>query len=204
MDELAKLNSTDKTEHGYTHKYDWLFLPMKYMPIRILEIGFWRGRSARMFAEYFHRGVVHSLDIEPNHGWYENIPEETRKRVRLWQADQGSKESLKSVLKQIADSPRNHLKRGERPFEIIIDDGSHQPDHQRLSFQCLWDHVAPGGFYIIEDFHPAYHDNTHKTVEWLFNQVHVMNRFGNKLAKDKVDYDFIMFAYNQAIIRKKI
>ena len=29
-------------------------------------------------------------------------------------------------------------------FDIIIDDGSHVPDHQRITFETLWPSVVPG------------------------------------------------------------
>lgn len=36
-------------------------------------------------------------------------------------------------------------------FDIIIDDGSHWPQHQIISFETLWKAVKPGGMYIVED-----------------------------------------------------
>jgi hypothetical protein len=40
---------------------------------------------------------------------------------------------------------------GDATFDYIVDDGSHQPDHQVRSFELLWDRVKPGGKYFIED-----------------------------------------------------
>merc|ERR1712029_878213 len=36
-------------------------------------------------------------------------------------------------------------------FDIIIDDGSHVPNHQLVSFETLWPSIKPGGMYIVED-----------------------------------------------------
>lgn len=44
------------------------------------------------------------------------------------------------------------------PFDIVIDDGSHRWDHQRISVGHLIRHVKPGGFYVIEDIHTSFVD----------------------------------------------
>jgi hypothetical protein len=36
-------------------------------------------------------------------------------------------------------------------FDVVIDDGSHVPEHQLISFESLWPAVKPGGLYIVED-----------------------------------------------------
>jgi hypothetical protein len=86
---------------------------------------------------------------------------------------------------------------------LIIDDGSHRPEHQQVSFKKLWPEVAWGGLYIIEDFHPFYKDGQHETVSWLFDMIHKLNKYGNKKATPRLpDVNWVMFSYNQAIIRK--
>ena len=41
-------------------------------------------------------------------------------------------------------------------FDVILDDGSHVPEHQILTINKLWDLVKPGGVYIIEDIETSY------------------------------------------------
>ena len=107
------------------------------------------------------------------------------------------------MLESIYNSPKNRSKKGKRKFDIIIDDGSHQPAHQKTSFNTLWPNLNDGGLYIIEDFHPFYNNKKHETVSWLFDTVHKLNRYGDKKAKPSIpDIDWIMFSYNQAVIRK--
>lgn len=209
MTEIGELNSTDKVGHGYTKLYDELFMHMRYTPVRILEIGFWRGRSARMFLEYFPRSVVHEVDIAPKWDCYERIPKSLRKRLKVWVADQGSPESLKMMLNDIAKSPPNKDKRGVKPFDIILDDGSHDPKNQLTAFDVLWPQVAEGGFYVIEDLHCAYsNDNSavvgrHPTVDYFFSKVHEVNKHGVKKAKPITDISWITFARNLVIVRKQ-
>ncbi len=40
--------------------------------------------------------------------------------------------------------------------DIILDDGSHVSDHQKISFETLWPLLKVGGLYVIEDLHTAY------------------------------------------------
>src|SRR5262249_51417609 len=37
------------------------------------------------------------------------------------------------------------------PLDVIIDDGSHQPDHQIISLEELLPHLRLGGVYLCED-----------------------------------------------------
>ena len=42
------------------------------------------------------------------------------------------------------------------PFDVVIDDGSHLPLHQLVSFSNLIKCVKPGGLYVIEDIETSY------------------------------------------------
>lgn len=62
------------------------------------------------------------------------------------QADQ---EDPATVLTSIGDP--------KAPVRLIIDDGSHHPQHQLTSFSMLFETVLePGGQYIIEDIETSY------------------------------------------------
>ena len=41
-------------------------------------------------------------------------------------------------------------------YDIIIDDGSHVPQHQITSLACLLPALNPGGLYIIENVETSY------------------------------------------------
>lgn len=45
---------------------------------------------------------------------------------------------------------------------LIIDDGSHRWDHQKLAFNTLFSALRPGGFYIVEDLHTNFDDLSEK------------------------------------------
>jgi demethylmacrocin O-methyltransferase len=62
-------------------------------------------------------------------------------RILSVQCDQSSEASLKEAIEIV----------GGKPFDLIVDDGSHIPDHQILTAKMLLPLLSPDGFYVIED-----------------------------------------------------
>jgi len=121
--------------HRYGDAYDILLRPFKELhPLKILEIGIYKGASLTVFREYFPQAKIWAIDIdlEPAIG---KIP----KSVEAIRGDQSDADFL------------NRLATTYGNFDIIIDDGSHRVDHQRISFGALWPFVSVGGIYVIED-----------------------------------------------------
>lgn len=58
------------------------------------------------------------------------------------QGDSSSSDDLKQIL-QLADGK----------IDIIIDDASHASHHQQIALAELYDSLAPGGVYVVEDLH---------------------------------------------------
>lgn len=54
-----------------------------------------------------------------------------------------------------ADLDRVVAESGGKPFDLVVDDGSHVNEHQRFSLLHLFPHLAAGGVYVIEDTHSA-------------------------------------------------
>lgn len=143
--EIAKKFSTDKggwhlqagdTCHNYTPTYYNLFKGRQDKVKNVLEIGINYGCSLRMWEEFFPNARIIGLDCNASTMVNEG-------RIQSFIADQNSEESLKYALAQ-AGWPR---------FDLIVDDGSHEPEHQILSAGVLLPFLAKGGFYIIEDIH---------------------------------------------------
>ncbi len=103
-----------------------------------MEIGVYQGNSLAMWAEYFGRGRIVAIDIEPNAKQFET------ERTRVEIADQGNVADLVRVATQYG------------PFDLVLDDGSHFWDHQITSFRYLLPFVKPGRFYILEDLDTSY------------------------------------------------
>jgi hypothetical protein len=132
-------------QHGYHRFYEGVMRPLRSKPICMLEIGVERGASMCAWEEYFIHPSTRLFGIGyKNHQsmYKENITE----RTTLFMGDQSDVHFLERFLKDC----------GVRSFDIIIDDGSHVPSHQRTSFENLWSSVAPGGIYVVEDIETSY------------------------------------------------
>ena len=150
LDELANIYNTDKgtafsgpTKHGYTPFYENFMLPMRHLPIRLLEIGICMegtegGHSVNLWLEYFDQASIFTFDIEDmsQHQGIKDNP-----RVKFFQGDQSNREDFSKMYELF----------GNEQFDFIIEDGSHRHEHQMTSFGHLFKYVKPGGFYILED-----------------------------------------------------
>lgn len=150
LDELANKYNTDKgtafsgpTKHGYTPFYENFMLPIRDMPIRLLEIGICMegtegGHSVNLWLEYFKNASVFTFDIE-DMSQHPSIIDNPR--VSFFQGDQSVREDFNKMFDSF----------GNLQFDFIIEDGSHRHEHQMISFGHLFKYVKPGGFYILED-----------------------------------------------------
>lgn len=137
----AKYGSDKCAWHSYGRIYDALFEGATVR--KVLEIGigyvgllgaaYENGASLRMWAEYFPDAEIYGLDIRADALINEG-------RIHSFPCDQGKIASLLAAREAIGAG-----------FDLIVDDGSHQPEHQILSALVLWSCVAPGGRYVIED-----------------------------------------------------
>jgi hypothetical protein len=106
----------------------------------MLEIGVENKYSINLWLEYFPNAFIYGLDI--------NVSEEGDK-YKIFKADQSNELELLNVASSIRSSLHNKL-------FLIVDDGSHIPEHQILSFNLFFDLLLPGGTYIIEDIETSY------------------------------------------------
>lgn len=159
LTELANRHGSDKgTEgpsanwgaHNYADVYEAYLEPLRERPIRLLEIGLGvsgervharivhgrnsGGASLKMWRDYFPRGEIYGIDI--NECRYLDCD-----RVSTFVADQGDLDDLRSFTEAT----------GGIDFDVIVDDGSHRPDHQQVSLGYFLDFLKPGGLYFIED-----------------------------------------------------
>lgn len=128
----------DKWTH-YFDIYERHFAPFRNRSPRILEIGVSHGGSLELWQRWFGRGTtIVGIDIDPRTAAL------AERGVTIRIGDQGDVSFMRSVAER------------DGPFDIVIDDGSHQPAHQRASLDALWPAVTPGGIYLVEDLHANY------------------------------------------------
>lgn len=162
LTDLANLYGSDKGTigpssewgaHNYTDIYEAYVAADRYSPVSILEIGLgvvgdrWDARivhgrnaggaSLKMWYDYFPSGRIFGVDVNAC-AYLDND------RITTFVADQGNLSDLEAF---------DNATRGI-VFDVIIDDGSHRPDHQQVSLGFLFKRLKRGGLYFIEDLVP--------------------------------------------------
>ncbi|HLJ96161.1 MAG TPA: hypothetical protein VKU02_23495 [Gemmataceae bacterium] len=131
---LGEKYEPTKRYHNYLPYY-WLhFRDIREQVRTVLEIGVETERSVQMWEEFFPNAIVYGLDINPKCQCVESG------RVKIFIGDQADHSFLKACLQGMATPP-----------DIIIDDGSHRPDHQIRTFNYLFPRMSDHGIYVIED-----------------------------------------------------
>lgn len=137
----AGLPSDKVTWHRYVDFYEPHLARLR-KPRNVLEFGVWRGASIRYLRERYPNAAIVGCDIlvaQPE--WPRDA------RIEYVTVDQADVEGLRDLF---LDHP---------PFDLIIEDGSHQPEHQRNCLITGLRHIRPGGIYILEDLqtsHPSH------------------------------------------------
>jgi len=143
--ELFDIFSADTNVHKWHHYfeiYEKHFDRFRSRPIRMLEIGVFRGGSLRMWKQYFHPdSIVVGVDIDKTCKDHERADENVFVRI----GSQADPDFLAKVTEEFG------------PFDIILDDGSHKTHHQNVSFGALFRaSLKDGGCYMVEDMHSNY------------------------------------------------
>lgn len=142
--ELAEIFATTPGTHKWAHYlplYERVLAPNRSRPIRMLEVGVYKGGSLQMWRRYLHPdSVIVGIDIDPNCQQYDDPERNIHVRI----GSQVDAEFLARVTREFA------------PFDVILDDGSHQTAHMVETFQRMFDAVAEGGVYVVEDIHSNY------------------------------------------------
>ncbi|MFQ5547402.1 MAG: class I SAM-dependent methyltransferase [Woeseia sp.] len=144
-DELFHMFATDTDVHKWHHYFDIYarhFEAYRSGPVRMLEIGVFRGGSLRMWKKYFHPdSVIVGIDIDKNCRQHEIADQDVYVRI----GSQADPDFLAAVNREFG------------PFDIILDDGSHKTYHQLVSFTSLFRNaLKDGGCYLVEDMHTNY------------------------------------------------
>jgi hypothetical protein len=143
--ELFDIFSADTNVHKWHHYFDIYtkhFEAYRNRPIRMLEIGVFRGGSLRMWKEYFHPdSTIVGIDIDKSCKDHEIADRKVFVRI----GSQADPDFLARVNEEFG------------PFDIILDDGSHKTHHQNTSFGALFrPALVDGGCYMVEDVHTNY------------------------------------------------
>jgi hypothetical protein len=143
--------------HKYMDTYEIFLKEFKERNIKLFEIGVERGLSYKVWEQYFTRAEIYGLDL--------NI-EYVTNRGKVFKGDQ----SDINVIREICD---NLIK-----CDIIIDDGSHVPEHQIMCFEYLFQNLlSHGGVYIIEDIECSYWRKDCSIYGYKFSGLNIIDYF---------------------------
>lgn len=133
---------TDKSENPhYLRDYEALFADIASKEVRLLELGVDKGGSLLMWRDFFERGTIVGLDLNPA-----EVDDPTG-RIHTYRGRQEDTDLLSRIAREQAPDG----------FDIIIDDCSHIGELTRTSFWHLFQHhLKPGGIYAIEDWGTGY------------------------------------------------
>ena len=144
-DPLTKLSNKygcDKSDrrHKYTRRYHQYFQHMRNIEFDMIELGFGKGNSVKMWLEYFTKARLISVDIMkelPNDKMINDYVKNGR--LKFISADQINIGKIIKTLKNYKE------------FFLIVDDASHVPEDQQYTLAKLFPYVSKDGFYVIED-----------------------------------------------------
>lgn len=125
--------------HSYTDYYDSLFEKYIDKPVKILEVGIFRGASLYLWDNYFkHKDTkIYGLDIQNT--IYPELIKLYTDRVNITTG----KDCY--IEENIPEDVKNEK------WDIIIDDGSHVLQHQLDFYKIYEKFLSEDGILIIED-----------------------------------------------------
>ncbi len=145
---FTSFGSDKETRHNYGHVYEGLLASAGENP-RIFEIGLGSlnafayaglppGGSIKAWRTRFPEGTVVGADIDPESVQVVDTP--------AFVMDQTSDTSLANARAKLS---------ADEQFDLIVDDGFHDPHANVRTMKTLFDLLKPGGFYVVEDIHES-------------------------------------------------
>lgn len=123
----------------YLPIYDRHLSGFRGRPVRMLEIGVFKGGSLQLWRKYLGKdATIFGIDIDESTSRFDD--EDARVRI----GSQADPNFLRYVVAEMGG------------IDIVLDDGSHVAPHQRISFETLYPLLNKNGLYVVEDLHTAY------------------------------------------------
>lgn len=160
----GEISGTDKIiHHGYERFY-CDFLNRTQIKNEILEIGYGEGLSIKFWKEIFPNSFLNIIDKDKS---------ESGDGYSVYKCDQSSLDDLLSLQENLKS----------KSFDLIVDDGSHIPEHIILTFNVFFKYLLnPGCSYIIEDIETSYWSNTtcygYSANYGIWSRKSIINAFG--------------------------
>ena len=184
-----------KWEH-YFPVYERHFAPWRGRSLTFLEIGVAKGGSLQMWRRYFGPlARIVGIDIDKQCKSHE------APGVFVRIGDQSDPRFLQSLIDEFG------------PFDVVLDDGSHEMDHLRKTFAFLYPLVPKNGVYMVEDLHTAYwekfgggRDNPNSFINYaktLIDELNADHTFGAVAPTPFTRQTYAMCFYDSMIVFEK-
>jgi predicted O-methyltransferase YrrM len=136
-------------------KWAELLAHFRDMPVNVMEIGSWEGRSALFFLNYLRKAHVVCIDTFGGNAehhldeWFAKLVPETEAKFDANVAPFGARvEKIKGSSSTVL--PRLGVE--GRRFHVAYIDGSHFPADVYSDAALTWSMMAPGGVVIFDDY----------------------------------------------------
>lgn len=161
-----------RSPHTYADVYSSLFIERRDEIRSLLEVGIFRGASLRMWRDYLPNAVIYGADIDSGLLFEEE-------RITTTAMDQTDPVSIAQAIARL----------GISSVDVIIDDGLHEFDANRVLFESTFELLSERGTCVIEDCTP----DTLQRFRTYFDEANLSARFysgfrpdGHKLADNSL------------------
>jgi hypothetical protein len=158
--EINKLNNLFNTYesdkailHNYNYLYATLFYESKNIIKDVMEVGTYKGASLKSWKAYFPKANIYGIDIDPDTVFEEE-------RIKTMIADQNSLKSLNIVNST-----------WKQKYDIIIDDGWHQPEASVYTMIAFIPELKTKGIYVLEDIDQSKYKLFYEEIAIIFNKL---------------------------------
>lgn len=124
-------------KHPYTAVYDFIFSTIRFKENKIAEIGILNNKSMLCWRDYFPKSELFGFDFANN--LLTEALEDNVENAHYDFMDIKQENSINSGLEKYG------------PFDIIIEDSTHQFEDQIRFVNIAYKYIKPGGILIVED-----------------------------------------------------
>ncbi len=139
---IEKYSVSPRSDKFYWHRYESAYKPIHNLSRSdavIVEFGVLEGESIKWLRELHPNAHIYGLDIL---GLMDAWPSDAR--INYLVLDQADRTQIRNCLTRIG-----------KPINLVIEDGSHIPQHQWNSLIESLSFMDSNGVYIVEDIHTS-------------------------------------------------
>jgi hypothetical protein len=161
----SSLNTIASWYEGHTFSEDWttqnfpvwlqLLWPLRGVPMNVLEIGSWEGRSALFFLNYLVKSRITCVDTFAGGEEHQHDPKYSALLPVLEQRFDRNVEKFQSRVDKIKAASHKALAilgTDRRRFDLVYVDGSHRASDVYSDAVLSWALLNRGGLVIFDDY----------------------------------------------------